>query len=417
VLRIKPGESAPANFLSAPNVNGSVPPVGTKSMFCPSCHTVSSDGSTLVMGTGPWGQGGETDVWSTAYNLNTSTTSFNGYETNNPATRFPFAGISADGKVLVENWAVVRGNASGTTDKPLDNSAASSATTLPELTGTGLETLVGSGHHTFFPAFSADNQLFVFVDSSTAELFSLDYNATTKVFSNPTKLVAKPASGVIAYPTISPDHRWVVYQQGNDYGSLNSGFLGDLWAVDTLNPLHPISLAQINTTFSAAAGTARDQHRSYEPTFAPVASGGYFWLVFHSRRTYGNELLNVPFNSEGNGTKQLWIAAIDVAASTTATTDPSHPPYWLPGQDATTLNMRGYWALDPCKGDGLGCASGVECCGGFCGPGSDGQPVCKSTSGGCSKSGDHCETAADCCDKASGTVCINHVCAEAPPPQ
>ncbi|HEX7667087.1 MAG TPA: hypothetical protein VF407_21300, partial [Polyangiaceae bacterium] len=76
VLRIKPGEKAPANFLSAPNVAGPVPAVGTKSMFCPSCHTVSSDGSTLVMGTGPWGQGGETDVWSTSYNLNTSTASF-----------------------------------------------------------------------------------------------------------------------------------------------------------------------------------------------------------------------------------------------------------------------------------------------------------------------------------------------------
>ena len=83
-----------------------------------------------------------------------------------------------------------------------------------------------------------------------------------------------------------------------------------------------------------------------------------------------------------------------------------------------TLNMRGYWALDPCKGDGLGCAAGVECCGGFCDSSGGGQGVCKSSSGGgCSHAGDHCDAVADCCDKAGGAVCINHVCAEPPPSQ
>jgi hypothetical protein len=80
-----------------------------------------------------------------------------------------------------------------------------------------------------------------------------------------------------------------------------------------------------------------------------------------------------------------------------------------------TLNMRGYWALDPCKGDGQGCTSGTECCGGYCDASGDASaPVCKSTSNGCSNAGDHCNTAADCCDTTA--VCINDVCSE-PPPQ
>jgi hypothetical protein len=29
--------------------------------------------------------------------------------------------------------------------------------------------------------------------------------------------------------------------------------------------------------------------------------------------------------------------------------------------------------------------------------------------------GDRCAVASDCCDVASGTTCINHVCAQPPP--
>ncbi|MEO8875917.1 MAG: hypothetical protein ABI461_10040, partial [Polyangiaceae bacterium] len=337
VLRIKPGESAPVNFLGAPSVTGPVPPASTKSMFCPSCHTASADGSTLVMGTGAWGQGGQTDVWSTVYNLKTAAASFYGYETTSPASRFPLAAVSADGQVIVENWAAVRGGVSGTQDTPLDNRPPTVDGMMTTLTGTNLDTLVGSGHHTFFPAFSADNQYFAYVDSTDAKLYGLNWDATARKFSSSLHIADPPAGMKIAYPTISPDHRYIVYQVGPDYGSLAAGDTGDLYAVDITNPLHPISLTGINTSMSAAQATTRDQHRSYEPTFAPTPSGGYFWLVFHSRRTYGNALLGNAYNSEGSGTKQLWVAAIDVPATAASTTDPSHPPFWLPGQDITTL--------------------------------------------------------------------------------
>ncbi len=413
VVRIKPGAAAPDYFLQS----ATVPPGGTKgtTMFCPSCHTASADGSTLAMGTGEWGS--TKDVWSTVYNLASSATTFYGYETSSPATRFPLAGLTPDGKVLVENWAKVRGNASGQDDTPVDLSNPSTAvTTVPMLTTTGLEGLVGSGHHTYFPVFSADNQLFAYVDSTDGNLYSLDWNATTKTFTHRVELAAAPGSGnKIAYPTLSPDHRWVVYQVGPDFGSLGTSNTGDLYAVDTTNPMQPIALAGINTSMSAAAGTTRDQHRSYEPTFAPVASGGYFWLVFHSRRTYGNTLVDVPYvnGTEGSGTKQLWVAALDVAGATAQTSDPSHPPFWLTGQDPTTRNMRGYWALEPCKQDGASCATGTDCCNGFCDATDDaGTAICGSTSAGCAQVGDRCNVASDCCATSSSVVCINHVCSE-----
>jgi hypothetical protein len=179
-------------------------------------------------------------------------------------------------------------------------------------------------------------------------------------------------------------------------------------------------LAALNGDNYPFVAGARDRNLNYEPTFAPVAAGGYYWVVFHSRRTYGNELTGDSFVREGRGVKQLWVAAIDPNAP--PGTDPSHPAFWLPGQDTTTLNMRGYWALDPCKGDGAGCASGTECCGGYCGGGGDGgAPVCASTQQtSCASLGDKCKADADCCGSAAdrsgvGTACINSVCSVPPP--
>jgi hypothetical protein len=117
---------------------------------------------------------------------------------------------------------------------------------------------------------------------------------------------------------------------------------------------------------------------------------------------------------EGQGVKQLWVAAFD--QSPTPGQDPSHPAFWLPGQDLGTLNMRGYWALDPCKGDGQGCASGTECCGGYCdGTGDGGAAVCGKSSSTCAADGDRCGKDSDCCGAAQGSTCINSVCSPPTP--
>ena len=127
-----------------------------------------------------------------------------------------------------------------------------------------------------------------------------------------------------------------------------------------------------------------------------------------SRRTYGNELLGSK-----DATKQLWVIAIDQAPQMGK--DPSHPAFRLPGQAIDSINMRGFWALDPCKQDGQSCMSGTECCNGYCDPGPDGgAPVCGPKQG-CANNGDKCDVSADCCGSASGTTCINHVCSEPTP--
>ncbi len=59
-------------------------------------------------------------------------------------------------------------------------------------------------------------------------------------------------------------------------------------------------------------------------------------------------------------TKKLWAAAIDLAAA--PGTDPSHPAFYLPGQELPAGNSRGFWVFDACQTDGSSCESGDQCC-------------------------------------------------------
>ena len=94
--------------------------------------------------------------------------------------------------------------------------------------------------------------------------------------------------------------------------------------------------------------------------------------------------------------------------------DPSHPAFYLDGQESQADNLRGFWALNPCKADGTSCASGDDCCGGYCRGTDAGASTCASTASGCSNEFDKCTTASDCCN--STDQCIAGRCAQ-PTPQ
>jgi hypothetical protein len=161
-----------------------------------------------------------------------------------------------------------------------------------------------------------------------------------------------------------------------------------------------------------------DTTLNYEPTVNPAPSGGYAWVVFTSRRLYGNVATIDPMTSDPRSykyrdpsqitTKKLWVAAIDLNAP--PGTDPSHPAFYLPAQELQAGNARGYWVLDPCHPDGSSCQFGDQCCGGYCQPaGQGGALVCASMTNTCSQDGEKCATASNCCDPVA--QCINGYCA------
>jgi len=397
VMRIQAGATKPDDFLGP-------------SVTCPSCHTVSANGQQLLMNEGTWPEEVAHD-----YDLKSSADTYSGYDSmNGGSSEWALPGLTPDGAVLVENFAPLRGNIGKQT-------GAFDTATGMAIPNTGLE-----GKQLFMPAFSPDGKLLAYVDPNTHDLRAYDWDPVARTATNDRLIVAAVGNGdagsnsgtYIQFPTVSPDHQWIVYQRGPSPGSL--GIPGDLYAASVASPGTEIPLGALDGTSYPFAAGDRDRHLNYEPTFAPVAAGGYFWVVFHSRRTWGNAITgpqwvydNQGNYQEGQGVKQLWVAAFD--QSPQAGKDPSHSAFYLPGQDPTTLNMRGYWALDPCKGDGNGCQSGTECCGGYCGPAPDGGLVCTSVNTGCSQDGDKCTTSSDCCGAQQGVTCINGVCSEPPP--
>lgn len=384
VMRIKPGATAPDDFSAG--TFGALP-ASTCTM---TCHTVSADGSTLVSGG---------DTLGGSYDLLTNKPIFDTGGAPGSAQKRLWSNpaLSPNGKWLVQN---------GTTSVPGPPGAQ------PGLFNTADGTKVANsgldGISLGMPGFSPDGSKIAYVIPNgvgQGALASIAFDMNTAKAGASTTLVLQGSGQPIAWPSVTPDGKWVVYHRG----PIDTRFgAADLFLASAVTPNQEVRLAKLDGDGYPFAAGARDLSWNYEPTFAPVPSGGYFWVVFTSRRTYGNLL-----TGDKDSVKQLWVAAIDLSPQPGV--DPSHPPFLLPGQALDSVNMRGFWALDPCKGDGQGCASGTECCGGFCdGSGPSGAKVCKSAAA-CSQDGDKCNQTSDCCNAASGTQCIAGVCSEPGP--
>ena len=359
---------------------------------CTVCHSVSSDGSTGAAGE-HGGLGGIFDL---------SGGGINPPAVYNDTTLTSFAALYPDGSVFVVNATPNSGALPGTWGPYASSLRTKNGTVI---NASGIE-----GYYALTPVFSHDGKKLAFTDRGANDpstlLSLLDYDEATQKFSNYKVLAVPPADRHYSWPAFLPDSKTVIFQNGTGTDLMTwSGNTGKLFAADVATgaiwPLH-----QLNGDGYMPAG-ARDENLNFEPTTSPIASGGYFWVMFTSRRTWGNRL-----NGSSDQTKRLWVAAYDI--NKPAGLDGSHPAFYVQGQELNSGNSRGFWALDPCKGDGESCASGDECCNGFCNPVGD-PPVfeCGPPDGECSSEFETCETAADCCDPTH--LCINDKCTLAPP--
>lgn len=233
-------------------------------------------------------------------------------------------------------------------------------------------------------------------DASGGALFTADVADDGFTVSNIQQLVPQAGGqGRPAYPSFSPGGEYIAFGRPTQ-GSRTTGN-GDLWLVNTENGADLKKLA-----------IASSDNRSFNPVFAPLRAGGYFWLVFVSRRDYGNRLI-------GANRQQLWITAVDDPPSAA---DPSHPPFYVRGQEDCALSENAYMALPPCKKIGESCESGPDCCNGQCikDPQS-GMYVCGEPPppGECIQDGNACVTNADCCNfnannPSNSTQCVDGFC-------
>lgn len=424
VLSIRVGDTGPA--LTAGG-NGD-------STQCRVCHSVAANGSRLIS------QQGQNDSLSSLYEL-----SPNGSVEVPLAIGASYPGMYHDGSMALSPSAQLL---------PLpDNSAP-----LPTTGLTSVATNLGT------PAFSPDGTRVTFnpmagpgVQNPKQKLLVMSFDAATKVFSNATEIVdftGQPAEERPGWPAFFPDGKSVVFNHQSKAG-VDGNNLGDLrtrkgakarlaWAsasggqpvtaLDQLNGAtylpkldQPVAMSCLGDGFQVGnidVDHADDVNLNYEPTVNPIASGGYAWVVFTSRRMYGSVATIPPFCSDPRGVdlvqnitpKKLWVAAIDLNAQPGV--DASHPAFYLPGQELLAGNSRGFWVLDPCRPTGKPCESGDQCCDGYCQPvGEGGALVCSNTppDSQCSKPQEKCMTAADCCDP--GNICLNGFCTPPTPPQ
>ncbi len=431
---------------------------------CRVCHTVSADGSRLVTGNGNTGTGNTIeDPASAWYDLN------DGYA-ETPMTpgndgRFNWGALSPDGTLLFNDGAMKSGNVKLQGSAAEDNGpvlaqlyAVATGDTYPS---TGLPPTLVAGSPVFSPdgkhvAFNFYSGTVPVGDAGAGDagpdggpalagdgvsLAAMDFDASTTTFSN-FRVLYTPPAGTSVWPSFLPTNDALVFEletqsNGRDWGGTRSpcdgtgcedetasGTKAELWWVDMATGkaarLDNLDGLGFLPTLPRTDHT-NDAILNYEPTVNPVPSGGYAWVVFTSRRLYGNVATTKPYYSDPRYVdlsttptpKKLWVAAIDLTG--TPGNDVSHPAFYLPAQELLAGNSRGYWVVDPCMQNGSTCQTGDQCCGGYCESGSGGL-TCSDQPPACSSLNDKCATDIQCCGASTGTQCINGRCAVPTPP-
>jgi len=405
---------------------------------CVGCHAVSADGSTMVVdvddptapAVSPYRKGfGNTRAWA-SYDLPAGTQALQ--------TTMYGAGpaLTPDGKYVVFGNAASAdvGGAIPPGSKNFSLAVTKTGVVVPT---SGLDDIVfgSTGVNLMMPSFSLDGTKLAAVEGGgnlvenvipdSKRIVYMDFDASVPKFDPTLHEVANitqfPAGNQgLGYPAFTPDNEFIAYHTGKYStgchpkeadelvnpcldGSRDSG---EIW-ISPVGGGTPIRLSTLNDP-----PAAKDHNAGREPMFCPVKRGGYSWMVFTSMRDWGNELTDAGPNI--NGKRRLWVAAID---GDIKTTDPSHPAFYLEGQE-NTPNMRAFWALGQCIQTpppgvtSMECKANFECCSGFCV-----DKVCvDKTSQGCAGIGDACADAGDCCNQAV-VSCVDKKCKVRPPPK
>ena len=308
---------------------------------CTGCHSVSTSGNRLL-------------AYSTGFGKSFTVTD------PGPVAPLPgvtpgaeFSAIYPDGSLYVAGAHPLTG--AGTAGPKTFGGGVTTAGLYDTSTGALLSGGGVPGGATM-PAFSPDGSRLVFTDydaSAGQTLALMSFSVSTRTASGYQSLYTTPGR-LAGWPTFLPDGNGVVFTLG-DSSEFSGGGVGihpsgppgpatDLYLVDVAT--HAATLLsramgfrsdnELEPSQTYLPGGAMDLHQNYYPTVSPSPSGGYAWVFFDSFRTYGNQ----------GAHRSIWGTAITLSPDGTYASDPSHPAFFLPGQDLATPNFRSVAALD-----------------------------------------------------------------------
>lgn len=430
VLRIPPGGTAEL-VLSDP---------GTFDGRCQGCHAVSANGSRLTAQQSMLVEDGASlltgFVTPSGQGLSYPFTS-----DNSPASRVgvPVGPNASYGTLYPDGSKYL--SSSSMVDIGLVSLFAGPSGLLQSLVATLYDTTTGAvvtgtqiPEGALMPMFSPDGRLLVFNDPAIGDAHGLalmNYDTGTNKASGYRVLVKEDPESPHrpGWPSFLPDNNAVVFARTDGAGFSSTGT--GLQAIANGNPLSDLILLPgassdlyltdatsggklllaramgFDNAADAEHGTTYlpfrdDLHHNYLPHVAPVAAGGYFWVFFDSLRHYGNL----------GKQRALWAFAVEIASDGHYTSDPSQPPFYLPGQEFGSTNHHAVAALDKCRPDAELCKSGMDCCGGRCRSGR-----CSAAEDSCARIDERCSLTADCCpsrDQDPRVECIATFCAVVP---
>ena len=415
VMKIPQGAAQPTAFLyTDPTATPSVYPFGP----CVSCHSLSSNGSVLAAQQHFYPQ---SDPLNGKGSMSFDLTKTAKPDPTNPMAStlkddWGFSAVYPDGSLLPTS-----GEAGDSTTTPLFPGVSGNnpamigpkpASMYNTATGATISFTGLTTPWAMMPMFSPDGLHVVYTEAPAPDagvgghtLTVMDFNLATKTFSN-AKQVYHDDTQYPGWAFFTPDAKSVIFALGNtnNFASEepptgNVTFNSQLYIVPSTGG----AARRLDALSGIIGGNdyfpnpAEDDKLDFYPTVNPVSSGGYFWAYFTSRRSYGN----LYAKGHGDiGSKSIWVSAIDIAPAAGA--DPSHPAFYLPGQELGSGNIRAFAVLAPCKGDGSGCESGIDCCGGSCTMGKCGVPMT------CAAEGDKCTPTVPCCDPIDS--CLGGYC-------